>query len=521
MKMPELIDALSRPSAYPHPAADVQVRHTHISVVFLAGPHAYKVKKPVRLDFLDFSTLDLRHHFCQEEVRLNRRLAPQVYQAVVPVTHDADGIRVGGAGPVVEWAVRMERLPEEATLQKRLRHGDVTAATVEGLAARVAAFHAALPPGTDARGFGSFLAVAGNARDNLTAAAALVGTTISRAVHERLETLTDRELDRLRPVIESRAARGVPRDTHGDLHLDHVYYFPDRPPPADLVIVDCIEFNDRFRVADPVADMAFLVMDLHFHGRRDLARAFADAYFGAAGDEEGRQLLRLYASYRAAVRAKVEGLELAEREVPEAEREAARLRARAHWLLALGLLERAGGRPGLVLVAGLPGSGKSTLARGLAERAGFDVIRSDVVRKELAGGRAGAAIYTPDWSRRTYAECLRRAEALLFEGRRVLVDANFRREEQRRLFLDAAARWAVPALVLLCRADAGTIKERLARRRGDASDADWSVFEQLAREWEEPDEATRQAVREFWTAGDPGQSLAAALDALRELDLLE
>ena len=173
----------------------------------------------------------------------------------------------------------------------------------------------------------------------------------------------------------------MPRDTHGDLHLDHVYLFPDRAPPADLVIIDCIEFNERFRFADPVADMAFLVMDLAFHGRRDLARAFADAYFRASGDEEGRALLPFYTAYRAAVRGKVEGMELAEREVPEAERAAALVRARAHWLLALGELEEPGRRPCLVLVGGLPGTGKSTLARGLAEQAGFTVIRSDLVRR--------------------------------------------------------------------------------------------------------------------------------------------
>jgi aminoglycoside phosphotransferase family enzyme/predicted kinase len=521
VELSSLIDALSRPAAYPHPAADVQVRHTHISVVFLAGPYAYKVKKPVQLGFVDFSTPERRRHFCEAEVRLNRRLAPAVYHGVVPITRDGQAVRVGGRGEVIEWAVQMERLPEEATLQQRLLRGEVTPAVAEVLARRVAAFHAALPAGADAHGFGGFEAVARNARENFTQAAPLVGTTVSPAVHERLARRTDRELDRLRSLIESRATRGVPRDTHGDLRLDHVYLFPDRPPPADLVIVDCIEFDDRFRFADPVADMAFLAMDLHFHGRRDLARAFADAYFRAAGDAEGSALLPLYAAYRAAVRGKVEGMQLAEREVPEAEREAARVRARAHWLLALGLLEEPARRPALVLVAGLPGTGKSTLARGLAERAGFDILRSDVVRKELAGGLTGEALYTPKWGRRTYAECLRRAEALLFEGRRVLVDANFRREEQRRLFLDRAGRWAVPALLLLCRADPAEIRERLARRHGDASDADWSVFAKLAAEWEESGAATRPWCREVVTTGAREQALAGGLGALRELDLLD
>src|SRR5262249_55918449 len=190
-----------------------------------------------------------------------------------------------------------------------------------------------------------FAVVARNARENFEQAAAQVGATISRAVFDRLRALTEDALARLRPVIEARAARGVPCDTHGDLHLDHVYLFPDRPPPGDLVVIDCIEFNERFRFADPVADMAFLVMDLAFRGRRDLARAFAAEYFRAAGGAEGRALLPFYTAYRAAVRGKVEGFELTEKEVPQAERAGALARARAHWLLALTELEEPNRRP--------------------------------------------------------------------------------------------------------------------------------------------------------------------------------
>ena len=528
MELSRLIAALSDPAAYAEPVDAVEVRQTHISVVFLAGLHAYKVKKPVSFGFLDFSTLDRRRHFCDREAILNRRLAPSVYLGTVAITDDEAGVRMEGRGEAVEWAVKMKRLPEGARLAEWLERGEIGVGQMVALAHRIAAFHARAESSPTIAAYGRFEVVAGNARENFEQSAAHVGTTLSRAVFDRLRGLVEAALADLRPTIEARAARGVPRDGHGDLRLDHVYLFPDRPPPSDLVIIDCIEFNERFRSADPVADMAFLVMDLAGIGRRDLARAFADAYFEAAGDADGRALLPFYNAYRAAVRGKVEGIECLEPEVPEAERAAVLLRARAHWLLSLSALEEPSRRPCLVLVGGLPGTGKSTLARGLAERAGFAVIRSDLVRKELAGLSLGksadtsfeAGIYTPSWTERTYAECLRRAEAHLFEGRRVLVDASFRTEATRRLFFELGTRWGVPALLLLCQADPEVVRRRLEQRRGDASDADWSIYVRKAERWEHPDESTRRSTEEIATDEGEHAALARALDVLAGADLL-
>ena len=529
MDLARMIEALSDPAAYPRsqPVDAVEVRQTHISVVFLAGPHAYKIKKPLALGFLDYSTPERRRHFCEQEVRLNRRLAPSVYLGVVPVTFDGTRVEVEGRGEIIEWAVKMERLPDDATLRERLRRGEIGGGPIEALARHIAVFHARAESGASISAFGRLDVVARNARENFEESESQVGTTISRAVFERLRALTDSTLAALGPLIERRAARDVPRDGHGDLRLDHVYLFPDRPPPADMVIVDCIEFNERFRCADPIADMAFLAMDLTLHGRRDLARTFVEAYIGASGDPEGRALLPFYTSYRAAVRGKVEGLKLAEEEIPQSDRDAALIKARERWLLALGELEEPGRRPCLVLVGGLPGTGKSTLARALAERAGFTVIRSDLVRKELAHVSAEdsasssfeGGIYARDWTERTYAECLRRAEGLVFEGERVLVDASFREEAKRRLFLDAAERWGVPAILLLCQAAPSTVRERLEGRRGDASDADWKIYLEAAGRWEEPGALTRPAIREIANDGRPELALTHALDALRELGL--
>jgi aminoglycoside phosphotransferase family enzyme/predicted kinase len=524
----ELIEHLSVPSAYPEQLEKVEVRQTHISVVFLVGALAYKIKKPVNLGFVDYTTLERRRHFCEEEVRLNRRLAPSVYLGVVPVTQDGGRISMEGEGTVVEWAVKMERLPDRATLLAHLEHGEVGADSIEELARRLAEFHArATSGGMVARG-GSFEAVARNALENFEQSAGRVGSTLSSSTFERLKSLTEKALADLRDIIADRAVRGVPRDTHGDLRLEHVYWFPQRRPPDDWLVVDCIEFNDRYRHADPIAELAFLAMELMLEGRGNLADTFVEAYLRASGDQQGRLLLPFYRSYRAAVRAKVEGMKLAEPEVPEPEKASARLRARARWLFALSELEEPGAKPCLVLLGGLPGTGKSTLARGLADLAGFSVIRSDVVRKELvAKTRQNAArasvnddLYSEEWNDRTYQECLRRAEPILFEGGRALVDASFHKESRRQLFLREGRRWGIATCLIVCQANPQVVRERLAHRSGDASDANWTVHAQMQTRWDELSAQTRVATSLVDTGGSLKESLGQSIEALRRFGLV-
>ena len=529
MDLPDLIEELSKPAAYPFPTEAVEIRQTHISVVFLAGQCVYKIKKPVNLGFLDFTSLEKRRHFCEEEVRLNRRLAPEVYLGVVPVVRNDGGLRFECDGNVIEWAVKMQRLPDRATLQNHLFRHEVGFDAIRALADRIASFHRQAETNDRIAAFGRFDAVAKQIRDVFARTASMIGTTVQQSVFDRVKTRTEEALARLHAVIEGRATRGAPRDCHGDLHLDHIYLFPDRSPPSDLVIVDCIEFNERLRFIDPVADMAFLAMDLAFHGRRDLAHVFADAYFRVAHDSEGRELLPLYTTYRATVRGMVEGLELVESEVSDSEKAAALARGRAHWLLALGECEPPGRKPCLLLAVGLPGTGKSTLARHLAKSAGLSLIRSDVIRKELAGipteentpPALQPTIYSQDWTERTYAECLRRAEHLLFNGQRVIVDATFREDRHRQLFLDTAAKWAVPSALFVCQANPQTIRQRLEARHGDASDADWSVYQHLAASWEDLGDAAKKVGHLVPTEGGPDQSARVALELLRRLYLAE
>jgi aminoglycoside phosphotransferase family enzyme/predicted kinase len=525
MDLAKLIEHLSRPTAFPTQVERVDVVHTHISVVFLAGGDVFKIKKPVDLDFLDFSTLAKRKHFCEEEVRLNRRLAPHVYKGVVPVTRHGDGLRFGGEGEAVEWAVHMERLSDADQLCQRIERGAATMADMHRLARRLADFHAIAASGPEISRQANFEGVTRNVLDALIIPDSQVGVTVSRAVHERLQTLTKAALAHHRDIIESRSARGVPRDCHGDLHLDHVYLFPDRPPPDDLIAVDCIEFNERFRFIDPVADMCFAYMDLLLLDRDDLARALREAYFAARPDAEGETLVPLYTSYRASVRGKVEGLKMEEAEVPPEAQQRAKEESIRHWQLALAALEAPSRRPGLILVGGLPGTGKSTLSRGLAEETGFDVIRSDVVRKKLAHAAGvldtpadfGAGIYTADWTDRTYTSCLTTARHALFDGHRILIDATFQAEGWRQAFLDAARHAGVPAVFLQCTAAPHVVQARLHARTNDVSDADWAIYQKKAEAWDPPGELTRRCQHEIAT--DQGDGVIRAVAVLKERGL--
>lgn len=518
-QLDSILSALSDAEAFPHPAPAIEVVHTHASAVILAGEHVYKLKKPVDFGFLDYSTLEKRRAMCTAEVELNRRLAPGVYLGVVPITLEAGRITLGGGGEPIEYAVHMRRLAEQATLAALVERGPLAPALVEELGRRIARFHAEARGGPEIARWASFERVRTNCRDNLTYLEQLAGVLAPQVELLRLSIALEAELESQRARIEARAAAGVARETHGDLRLEHVYALA----PGELAIVDCIEFAERYRHADPVSDIAFLAMDLESRGAWRESARLLEAYFAESRDEDGRALVPLYLAYRSTVRAKVRAMQALGPEVPLPARERALQLARAHVQLAVGDLSQPGERPCLVLVGGLPGTGKSVLARGLSRSGRFSWLRADAVRKELAGmdpsssGQAAirAGIYTPEWNEHTYGECLVRAKNLLFAGRRVLVDASFKERRRRESFLDAARDWGVPAHILVCTSPAEVARERLGARRGDPSDANWTVYEHVRDTWEPLGERESGLCSPIATIGSVEETLELALEALR------
>ncbi len=464
-----MVEGLKRPEAFGHPIGGVEHLHTHISHVLLAGDYAYKLKKPLDLGFLDFSTLERRRHCCEEELRLNRRLAPSVYLEVVPVTGSLESPRFGGSGRVLDYAVRMRRFPQQALLSGRVPPAEV----IDRIAAEVADFHGrAQVAGADTP-FGAPRQVLSPMLHNFEQVRASLNDPLELARLEPLEQWTRETWSRHRQLLLRRKADGHVRECHGDLHLGNIALDGEQ-----LIIFDGIEFNPGLRWIDTISDTAFLVMDLEHSGEAALARRFLDRYLERGGDFSGLTLLHFYKTYRAMVRAKVEAIRLRQRDLESAERKAI-IRDYARYLASA---ESYTATPGaaLVITHGLSGSGKTHASGILVEQLGMVRIRSDVERKRLHGAR-GSDIYSPAATERTYGRLLELARELLQAGWPVLVDATFLQRERRDGFRRLADNQGVPFLILNCRAAVATLRERILQRGSegsDVSDADLGVLHQ-------------------------------------------
>ncbi len=492
--LPPFIVGLLRQDAFPHPARNLELRETHISWVILAGQYAYKVKKPVNFGFLDFSTIDRRRTDCEDEVRLNRRLCPDLYLGVVDVVQRNDNYAIGGAGPVVEPAVWMRRLPDDGMLASRLDRGTADARLMLRLAQHLAAFHEAAGTGPGVDEHGSLATIRSNWDENFLQfqTASLVGRTLSEAQCTAIQTYVTEFVATHETLFEERVKSGRIRDGHGDLHAGSIC-----ATRRGLYLFDCIEFNTRFRCADVAAEVAFLAMDLDHAGRADLAQAFVDAYVRASHDGQVLVLLDFYRCYRACVRGKVLGFRLAEPALDSAMAERITNEARAYFDLAQAYTGGLGRRT-IVVTMGLPASGKTTLARALAGRLGLVYLSSDIVRKQLARlaptehllDAFESGLYSRADTQQTYAVMRRRAARWLKRGRSVVLDATYGLPAERAALRLLGRRSGAHLIVFVCTADESVLRSRLANRsQGDAfsaSDARLEIWPALRRAYREP-----------------------------------
>jgi uncharacterized protein len=487
-----LRDDLMRAGALEPGTTPEECRETHISWVFLTGSDAWKVKKPVDLGFLDFRTLASRKAACEAEVNLNARLAPGVYLGVFPIRRGADGAHhaTPGEGEIVDWAVRMKRLPDARRADVLLSHGRLEPAIVDRLAVQIARFHENASAGPEIARYGAPASVGESVGENFTQTRAAIGDYLPLKQAREIERWqTDFLVDHA-ARFEERARAGRVRDGHGDLRLEHVYVGPgDR-----LTVLDCIEFNDRFRFADVCSDLAFLCMDLAWNRRVDLAERLLARYAREANDYDLYSVVDFYESYRAYVRGKISTIVAEDASVPEQTRARAAREARRYFLLALSADRRALLAPSLVAVGGVIASGKSTVADWLSAELGAPIVDADRTRKHMLGMRptehakddAWKGAYDPSFTEDVYAEVLRRASVVLASGRPVIVDASFRSAHLRQATRNLANKHRVPFRFIECRASADACRARLAKRAGgeSVSDGRLAVFDEFLSRFE-------------------------------------
>jgi aminoglycoside phosphotransferase family enzyme/predicted kinase len=477
MDSTRLIEALQSPAAYRHSVDEIRLLETHISWILLTGSLAYKIKKPVDMGFLDFTTLPRRKFYCEEELRLNRRLAPELYLGVVPITGSEQSPRMDGEGEPIEYAVQMRQFPQEALLSQVLARQELTPAHVDALARLVAEFHGRVAIAPADGPFGTLQSLR-QAMEELFDHLELK-SEYQPAV-ERLRTWCRKELTARREQFANRRRDGFIRECHGDMHLGNMLLWDDRP-----VLFDCLEFNEDFRFSDVLSEVAFTTMDLEDRGNAVFSRRFLNAYLEQTGDYAGVCVLRYYLVYRALVRAKVASLRVRQAGLVADERR--RVMSEHNSYLELAQRCARPPHPLLIITRGPSGSGKTTLTQPLLEGLGAIRIRSDIERKRLfalkpldrSQARLGEGIYSAQATQRTFARLADLAGEVLRGGFPVIVDATFLKGQRRAAFRHLAQQCHVPFVILDFQASADVLRQRIVRRAeqaADASEADLTVL---------------------------------------------
>lgn len=474
-----LIESLLRSFQQRFGAQNVNLLETHISYVLLNGQYAYKIKKAVKFDFLDFSTLERRHYYCQEELRLNRRYAPNLYLGLAAIGGSAQDPQIETSGPAIEYAVKMREFRQEYLAENLLKNGEFDENHIDQLAVKLTAFHRSSQSADSRTGYGAADLIVKAARDNFPEIRSSLREPADLAELTRIEQWTETEFAAQRKTLVERKNGGFVRECHGDLHLGNLALID-----GEMSFFDCIEFDENLRWIDVLNEVAFLVMDFDAHRMPDYGFRFLNAYLQETGDYAGLAVLRFYVVYRAMVRAKVALISMAQGN--DGGREEAIGKCRRYIQLAQRWMQAPSA--GVVLMHGLSGSGKTTVSQRLLQMGMAIRLRSDVERKRLAKlpstaqtqSAIDADLYQRSATEATYRHLLEFTQSILKAGYMVIVDAAFLRSWQRRLFSEWATLHEVPLAILSVVAPHAVLRERVARRTqggSDASEADIRVLE--------------------------------------------
>lgn len=475
----QLIAALSEPSLYPHPVAAVEHLETHISHLMLAGEFVYKIKKPVDLGFLNFKDLDARRHYCEEELRLNRRTASAIYMKVIPIAGRADNPVLGGTGPPIEYAVKMRRFPQSALFSAMLDRNALEAQHIDALAIHIVELHGKAAAAKAGSPFGEPRWIEETALQNFEQLDPLLEDESDKRILERLRIDTERAHAQLREVFGLRKREGFVRECHGDLHLENIVWYH-----GDAMPFDCIEFNDGLRWIDVMNEVAFVVMDLCVRSGPKFGFRLLNEYLEQTGDYGGLAALPYYMIYRALVRAKVLTLR-----TPQTSNASTAEKSRMRSYLAFAQRFASNlGSGAIIITHGVSGAGKSTLTQHLLEELGAIRARSDVERKRLvglpftahSGAKLGQGVYASQVTLDTYSGLERFARVIAKAGYMAIIDATFLRRDQRKRFRCLAEELGLPFVILDCQAQEAVLRARITereRRGGDPSEADLTVLE--------------------------------------------
>ena len=482
---PIFIQAMLKPEFYDHPVNNCELIETHISWVILTGNFVYKIKKPINLGFVDFSTLEKRKFYCEEELRLNRRLAPNIYLDVFPISGSSENPVLAGKEIAFEYTVKMQQFSHNMQLDQLLARNELRQTMIDSFANLIAEFHQHIDTADSASHFGEPEQVYQPAKENFFQIRELISDKQKVDLISKVERWSEATFNEIKIHLAQRKENGFIRECHGDLHLRNLAWHKNKP-----LAFDCLEFNEDFRWIDVASEIAFLIMDLDVNNQPELSHHFLNKYLELTGDYEACRVLRFYLVYRVMVRAKVDAIRAAQTGISQQESDEANSAIANYLQLAVTYTHNIA--PFIIITHGMSASGKSTITQPLLEKLGAIRIRADVERKRLFNIKAEQnssadiqqGIYTKEATHKTYLKLLELTGSIIDSGLAVIVDATFSTIEQRSLFKKLASQKQVRFIILNFITSEETLKQRIRNRKNDVSDADITVLENQIKNWQ-------------------------------------